>query len=101
MADSPEEIAKHVKTYMWVGAALFVGTVLTVVVAWITPSIIVGMAIACIKASLVALIFMHLNHERSMIYKILLFTFFFFLGLMILTVMALYDPVVMRDFNKL
>lgn len=101
MADSPEEIQKHVKTYMWVGAALFVGTVLTVVVAWITPSIIVGMAIACTKAALVALIFMHLNHERSMIYKILFFTFFFFLGLMVLTAIALYDPVVMRDFNEL
>ena len=100
MADSPEEIQKHVKSYMIVGAALIVCSFLTVVVAWITPSVTVGLAIACFKASLVALIFMHLNHERSMIYKILLFTFFFFLGLMVLTIMALYDPVVMRDFNQ-
>ena len=99
MADSPEEIQKHVKTYMTVGAILFVCTVLTVVVAKITPSIIVGLGIASFKAGLVAFIFMHLNHERSMIYKILVFTFFFFLGLMVLTLMALYDPVLMRDFN--
>lgn len=100
MADSPEEIQKHVKLYMIVGAALIVCSFLTVIVAWITPSITVGLAIACFKAGLVAMIFMHLNHERSMIYKILLFTFFFFLGLMVLTIMALYDPVVMRDFNQ-
>ena len=42
---------------------------------------------------------MHLNHERPIIYKILLFTVFFFFGLMILTIMALYDPVNMRNFN--
>ena len=100
MANSPEEIQKHVKTYMIVGAALIVCSFLTVVVAWITPSVTVGLSIACFKAGLVAFIFMHLNHERPMIYKILLFTFFFFLGLMVLTIMALYDPVVMRDFNN-
>ncbi|MGI9240606.1 MAG: cytochrome C oxidase subunit IV family protein [Verrucomicrobiales bacterium] len=100
MADSSEEIQKHVKTYIMVGAALIVCSFLTVVVAWITPSITIGLGIACFKAGLVAFIFMHLNHERPMIYKILLFTFFFFLGLMVLTIMALYDPVVMRDFNN-
>ena len=100
MADSPEEIQKHVKTYMIVGATLIVCSFLTVVVAWITPSITIGLGIACFKAGLVAFIFMHLNHERSIIYKILLFTFFFFLGLMVLTIMALYDPVNMRDFNN-
>jgi len=100
MAESPEEIQKHVKSYMIVGSALIVCSFLTVVVAWITPSITIGLGIACFKAGLVALIFMHLNHERSIIYQILLFTFFFFLGLMVLTIMALYDPVVMRDFNN-
>ena len=100
MAESPEEIQKHVKTYLIVGGILFVCTVLTVVVAWITPSITIGLGIACFKSGFVALIFMHLNHERAMIYKILLFTFFFFLGLMLLTIMALYDPVSMRDFNQ-
>ena len=42
MADSPEEIQKHVKAYMIVGGTLIVFTFLTVVVAWITPSITVG-----------------------------------------------------------
>ena len=44
MADSPEEIQKHVKAYMIVGGTLIVFTFLTVVVAWITPSITVGLA---------------------------------------------------------
>lgn len=99
MAESPEEIQKHVRTYMIVGATLIVCSFLTVGVAWITSSVIVGLGIACFKSALVAGIFMHLNHERRTIYQILLFTFFFFLGLMILTIMALYDPVTMRDFN--
>ena len=98
MATSPEEIQKHVKSYMTVGVILFICTILTVVVAKLTPSIIVGLGIATFKVALVMCIFMHLNHERPMIYKILLFTFFFFLGLMILTIMALYDPVSMRSF---
>lgn len=98
MANTPEEIEKHVTTYKKVGAALIVGTFLTVAVAKITPSITIGLAIACVKAGLVATIFMHLNHERPIIYKILFFTIFFFIGLMLLTIMALHDPVHMRNF---
>jgi len=100
MADSPEEIQKHVKSYAIVGILLIICTFLTVGVAWITPSITIGLAIACFKAGLVAFIFMHLNHEKSIIYKILIFTFFFFVGLMFLTIVALYDPVHFRGFYK-
>ena len=57
------------------------------------------MAIATFKAGLVAMIFMHLNNEKSMIYKILLYTVFFAIGLMFLTLLALYDPVVSRVVN--
>jgi caa(3)-type oxidase subunit IV len=99
MADTPEEIQEHLKLYWKVGIGLLICTVLTVVVAWITPSIIVGLAIATFKAGLVAMIFMHLNNEKSMIYKILLYTVFFAIGLMFLTLLALYDPVVSRVVN--
>ena len=44
-----------------------------------------GAVIACGKASLVAGYFMHLISERKMIYGLLVFTAFFFLGLMFLT----------------
>ncbi len=96
MADTPEEIRKHLKAYWKVGGALLICTFLTVVVAEITPSITIGLAIAAFKAGLVAMIFMHLNSEKPMIYKIMGYTFFFFLGLMFLTILALYDPLVSR-----
>ena len=39
MADTPEEILKDMKKYWLIGWILLACTVLTVVVAWITPSI--------------------------------------------------------------
>ena len=47
--------------------------------------------IACGKAFLVAGYFMHLISERKMIYGILAFTAFFFIGLMFLTVWSFAD----------
>jgi caa(3)-type oxidase subunit IV len=85
MADSIEAIQKSKKTYLMVFGALLVGTVLTVLVAsppeflyWLDVGdhgfdkwdAIVGLLIATTKASLVALIFMHLNHEKKAIYWI-------------------------------
>ena len=97
MADSPEEIQKHIKTYLMVGAALFAFTVITVVVSWfhfgsMEMNYAIGLGIACFKASLVALIFMHLNSEKKLIYKILLFTVIFVIGLAFLTLLAGGDP---------
>ena len=98
MADSPEEIQKHIKTYLLVGATLFAFTVITVGVTYIdfgskAVNYGVGLAIAVFKASLVALIFMHLNHEKKLIYKVLLFTAIFVAGLGILTMLGGGDPV--------
>ncbi len=98
-SDNPEEILKSMKLYWKIGIALLVCTVLTVVAAWITPSILVGMGIATVKAGLVAAIFMHLSDEKPMIYKIMVYTVFFAVGLMFLTLLALYDPVVSRVVN--
>ncbi|MDE0835985.1 MAG: cytochrome C oxidase subunit IV family protein [Akkermansiaceae bacterium] len=85
MADSIEAIQKSKKTYMAVFGALLVGTVLTVLVAsppeflyWLDVGhhgfdkwdAVVGLLIATTKASLVAVIFMHLNHEKKAIYWI-------------------------------
>jgi|TARA_B110001454_G_scaffold186149_1_gene182774 caa(3)-type oxidase subunit IV len=99
MADTPEEIQEHLKLYWKVGIALLFCTVLTVVVAWLTPSIILGLLIATFKAGLVAMIFMHLNNEKPMIYKVLGYTVFFAIGLMFLTLLSMYDPVVSRVAN--
>ena len=110
MADSPEEIRRHMKTYLNVGYVLFAGTLLTVAVAKLPfldvgahglsgGDIFIGLCIAIIKASCVALIFMHLNAEKSLIYKVLLFTVFFFFGLMFLSLFEVWDPVRAQFFS--
>jgi caa(3)-type oxidase subunit IV len=103
MADSPEEIKKSVRKILWIGGILAVCTVLTV---WLSTvelpthgqNIIVGMILATIKAGLVALIFMHLNHEAKLIYKFLAFTFVFVTALFLLFYWSSLDPLVFKDF---
>ena len=104
MADSIEEINKKKKLYMFIGLLLFFFTVVTVAVAsveWLDfgkhgfdkADAIIGLSIAAFKASLVMLIFMHLNHEKGLIY------FFYGLALvmaffcMSLIGWAKYDPI--------
>ena len=50
----------------------------------------VAMLVATFKAGLVAYIFMHLAAEKKLIYRILVFTGFFVLGLFWLTYLAWY-----------
>lgn len=104
MADTPEEIKSHFKQYSIIGGILFIGTVLTVAVATV-PALdigghgfdkadaILGMAIATTKASLVALIFMHLNHEKKAIYWIFLGSLVFAAILIGLFALAMTDPI--------
>lgn len=86
MADSIEEVQKAKKLYMFIGLLLFFFTVVTVAVATVEAldfgdhgfdkaDAIIGLAIAAFKASLVMLIFMHLNHEKPFVY------FFYILGI--------------------
>ena len=107
MADSPEEILKHLRTYKIVGIILFVGTLITVAVAklpfaWLdrgapgvtAADIVIGLIIASVKTGFVMLIFMHLNNEKPLIYKILLFTIVFAIGLFFLSYLHYLDPAV-------
>lgn len=101
--DSPEAIRKSIKKYMFIGFLLIVFSGLTVALSyWELPThgmnILVGMALATLKASLVALIFMHLNHERALIYKILAFTFAFVTALFVLFYLTHEDPLVFAGF---
>ena len=95
MSDHSEDISKHVRGYLIIGATLLVGTVLTVLASYIdlgqSWNIVLALVIATVKASLVALYFMHLISERQMIYLVLGTTFFFFVGLMFLTIWAMHD----------
>jgi len=90
------EPAHSVRGYLFVYFALLAGTGLTVWASFIpfgSREINIGVAllIAGVKAFLVAGYFMHLISERKMIYGLLAFTAFFFLGLMFLTVSAYAD----------
>src|SRR6185312_11664849 len=91
-----DHIAHHVRRYLLVFVALIIGTILTVWASYIHfPSreinIAVALVIASCKAFLVAGFFMHLVSEKKMIYSILGFTFFFFIGLMALTIWSFGD----------
>lgn len=110
MADSPEEIKKSIKTYLVVGAILFAGTVATVLVATVPALDIgqhgfdkwdmwLGLAIAATKATFVAVIFMHLNHEKAWIYWLFGMGLFFGASLALLTALAESDPIEYEEFS--
>ena len=100
--DHAHDVSKHVKGYLMVGALLIIFTVITVALAYVDFdhiigghgwNIIIAMIVASFKAGLVAAIFMHLKGERWMIWKFLLFTVFFALGLFFLTWLHWIDPI--------
>jgi cytochrome c oxidase subunit 4 len=99
---SHDDIARHVKGYIYVGVALLLCTGLTVGLSYVNFdyyfgghnwNFIVAMIVATIKAGLVAAIFMHLKQEKITIWKFLLFTAFFCLGLFLLTLLHWVDPI--------
>ena len=84
-----------------VGATLLVFTGVTVALSYVhfgtqKANIAVAMLVATFKAGLVAAIFMHLAAEKRLIYRILVFTGFFVLGLFWLTYLAWYDYPIFR-----
>lgn len=95
MSDHSSDISKHIRGYMIVGGTLLIGTILTVLASYVELghqwNIVLALAIAAVKASLVALFFMHLISERQMIYIVLAFTAFFLIGLMFLTIGSFSD----------
>jgi len=104
MADTPEAIRKSIRTYLLIGGILFAGTVITVLVAtvpWLDIGhhgfdawdAVLGLLIATTKASLVAAVFMHLNHEKKAIYWIFGSGLFFVFWLFALIGLAKWDPI--------
>ena len=92
-------VQQHVKRYVMVGVTLLAFTGLTVALSYVDfgtrkANIAVAMLVAMFKAGLVAAIFMHLAAEKRLIYRVLVFTIFFVLGLFWLTYLAWYNPVV-------
>ena len=104
MSESIEDIQKHIKIYKRIGWFLIFATVFTVYLSFVdfgshTKNMLIGMAVATAKSSLVCLFFMHLNHERSIIYKIMLFAVVFVVVMFTLFSMTQGDGLHMPHFE--
>ena len=108
MADTLEEIQKAQKKYILIGLILFAFTVVTVAVAtvpWLdfgehgfdSKDAVIGLIIASFKASLVGAIFMHLNHEKKLIYVVLVLGVIMGIVLVVLTGWSFEDPIEYGD----
>jgi cytochrome c oxidase subunit 4 len=98
MSSDPAEIKKSIRTYGIVGGLLLVFTGITVGVnlihlSSIALAITVALIIATMKGSMVAAIFMHLNHEKKWIYGALALTVVFFIVLMMLPGLTVADGI--------
>ena len=112
MADSPEAVRKAQKLYLLIGAVLFVFTVVTLMVATVPAldfgghgfdhvDMVIGLAIACVKAGLVAAIFMHLSNEKRTIYVLIALGVVFGAAMILLIWFAYADPIEFPGFYLL
>jgi len=96
-AHEVEHLQAHIKTYWIIFWALIVGTILTVGVPYLIHfdnhvyNVILGLAIATAKATLVCLFFMHLNAEKKLIYWMIALAVFGAIALFILTALAYWN----------
>jgi cytochrome c oxidase subunit 4 len=96
-AHEQEHLRSHVKFYWMIFWALIAGTILTVGVPYLIHfdnhvyNVILGLAIATVKATLVCLFFMHLSAEKNLIYLMIALAVFGALSLFILTALAYWN----------
>ena len=99
-AHAADDIRGHVKTYLMIFGALMVLTMVTVGVSYlhlpVAMAIAVALVVATIKGSLVALYFMHLNHERKLVYYVLALTAIFFIFMMFVPLFTNMDKITQR-----
>ena len=97
MHSEVDHVKKSIRTYMMIGAALFVFTAITVAVNQVhlaVPlAITVALIIAGMKGSMVASVFMHLSHEKKWIYGALLLTVAGFIILLFLPLVTVLDGI--------
>ena len=96
--EAAHHVNSHVKGNLLVGGLLAFCTLLTVLLSYVNcgtqkANIVVARLLATFKAGCVALIFMHLKSEKWTIYRVLLITVFFAIGLFALTGLAFSDPI--------
>lgn len=99
-ASDAESIRKQTRSYIVVFVTLMVMTVLTVAVSYfhmpVGLAVLVALIIASFKGTLVAGVFMHLSHERKLIYWVLLVTVLFFIVLMAIPSLSQWDQRMIR-----
>ena len=97
MHSDPAAVKKSIRKYLSIGAALLVFTGITVGANqfhFVVPvAITVALIIAAMKGSMVAAVFMHLNHEKQWIYGALLLTVVFFVVLMFVPLLSILDGI--------
>jgi cytochrome c oxidase subunit 4 len=97
MHSDAEEVQKSVRKYMMIGAALLVFTGITVAASYLNlavpAAITVALVIAGMKGSMVASVFMHLNHEKQWIYGALILTVLFFIVLIFVPLFTIKDGI--------
>ena len=94
-AEHMKHMQKHVRNYMLVFVALMILTVATVAASYLkfsgqfafVMSLSIALAIATLKSSLVAGIFMHLISEKKTIFMILILAALFFVVLLSIPLM--------------
>ena len=98
MGETHADIDRHIRTYLMVFGALLVLTAATVG-AWKLESISGGTAIALalliatVKASLVAVFFMHLSNEKKVVLWILALSVEFFFVLLLVPFLGAADVI--------
>jgi cytochrome c oxidase subunit 4 len=96
--DDAAHVQAHVLKYLKIGLILILCTGLTVGLAYVNfgsrhNNFIIAMIVATFKVTLVGAYFMHLKEERITIWRFLIFTAFFVLGLFFLTFLHEQDPI--------
>jgi cytochrome c oxidase subunit 4 len=97
MQSDPAEVRKSVRSYIAVFVALMIFTIVTVVASRfhfaVPVAITIALVIAAMKGSMVAGVFMHLSHEKKLIYGSLLLTALFFIVLMFVPILTQLDNI--------
>ncbi len=96
--DDAAHVNAHIKKYLMVGLMLIILTGVTVWLSYVNfgsrhNNFIIAMIVATFKAGTVAAIFMHLKEEKITIWRFLIFTCIFVLGLFFLTLLHEEDPI--------
>jgi cytochrome c oxidase subunit 4 len=97
MHSDVDSIKKSIRSYLMIGAALYVFTIITVAANQIELAlplaVTLALIIASIKGSMVAAVFMHLSHEKKWVYGSLILTVIFFIVLMCLPIFTTMDHI--------